>query len=152
MSINIVLSGKSDSETVACKLTHHFREQHTIEWRVVGIDTDDELVLPSGSCNLYRYPDVLPLGVLSNGAEPLEGAALHELNRLIVGLAIDEPSFMEVADGSGALPFLGLLVANTDAAVALALAIFEARPELLPLAHIERSPFEGENSLHVLAN
>ena len=52
---------------------------------------------------------------------------------------------------TGAPPFMALLVANTDAAVGACLQIWEARPELLPRAHVPGSPFEGENGLHVLA-
>ena len=49
----------------------------------------------------------------------------------------------------GATPVLGMLVANTRAAIRLCLAIFRARPEIMIQAH-GKGPFEGENTFHVV--
>ena len=117
--------------------------------------------LKPGSANAYKYPDALlpPYP----WAEPLPENEERILHELILALARGEgapvnaagepeassESFLEVLDGAGANVTLGLLVANTDAAVALVVAICKARPAALTISH-GPGPFTGENALHVL--
>ena len=139
------------SATVA--ITHHYSTQHTLEWEDVrfGSGKGGLPALPAGRCNLVKYPNVVKAGEGELDAAPLKGKQFKQLELLIFTLALDEPRFMSETDGSGAVATLLLLLANNDAAVGLTVRIFQARPELLPLVHIEGSIFHGEHALHVLA-
>ena len=53
-------------------------------------------------------------------------------------------------DAVGATPILGLLVANTDAALQACLAIFHKVPTSMLSKH-GPGPFTGENTLHVVS-
>ena len=143
------------SATVA--VTHHYSTQHTLEWEDVrfGSGKGGLPALPAGRCNLVKYPNVVKAGEGELDAAPLKGKQFKQLELLIFTLALDEPRFMSETDGSGAVATLLLLLANNDAAVGLTVRIFQARPELLPLVHIDcphlLRDFHGEHALHVLA-
>lgn len=137
-------------ESVEVIIHHDSVGQHTLIFPSAVRARGLELV--PGSCNLYTYPKYLPHGLHPElDAVALEGGLLQLLGDLIIGLSSAHDRFMDTADASGALPFLALLVANTDAVLELSMRIFEERPELLPRPHIRGSPFEGEQSLHILA-
>ena len=138
----------------------HFAEQHTVSWEhaLMGeesADGENDLLfdLPPGECNLYQFPHVK---IASSGADiVLSGSQLECLKALIRGLASSGSSSsstdpMLVPDSSGAFVLHGLLIANTDAAVSLAIDLLSIRPALLPQSHAD-GPFVGENALHVLA-
>ena len=60
-----------------------------------------------------------------------------------------ETAFLDMPDVVGCNATLALLVANSDVAIALFVAICQADPKALIIAHTP-GPFEGENALHVL--
>ena len=55
-----------------------------------------------------------------------------------------------MTDCTGARVFHALVIANTSASIALALAIFHQRPARLPTPHSD-GPFKGEHAMHILA-
>lgn len=151
--------------------------QHTLTWDdpicvlVEGVAT----WLKPGSCNLYTYPKVTWKSPVVTGkpnifavvrgaeaaaaktAELLDGPRLTVLNEVFLAIARDkrEREVMRLPDWSGANSVLGLLVANTKAAVDLCAAIFEIWPELMAQPHLKDCAsgglFVGENLFHVLA-
>ena len=60
-----------------------------------------------------------------------------------------ETAFLDMPDVVGCNATLALLVANSDVAITLFVAICQADPKALIIAHTP-GPFEGENALHVL--
>ena len=142
---------------IECQVRHELTYpvgQHMLCWPSVDFcwsSRTETARLEAGSCNLYQYPAVVPEGLTDDDAVPLRGKQLRLLDRLIIALNTPHSGFMELTDSAGAPPYVGLLVANTDAAVSLCVRIFEARPELMPVPHAVGSIFEGENALHVLA-
>eukprot|EP00322_Chrysochromulina_rotalis_P000732 CAMPEP_0115884524 /NCGR_PEP_ID=MMETSP0287-20121206/30166_1 /TAXON_ID=412157 /ORGANISM="Chrysochromulina rotalis, Strain UIO044" /LENGTH=897 /DNA_ID=CAMNT_0003340839 /DNA_START=17 /DNA_END=2710 /DNA_ORIENTATION=+ len=148
------------------------RTQHTITWKspicvlVDGIAT----TLKPGSCNLYMFPRVTwkqPRAAQKNdwfcavdaafeatkkSSEILEGSELAVLKAIFIAIAKDprEREVLQLPDSSGANSILGMLVANTTAALELCTELFTIWPELMAQAHLP-GPFMGENTLHVLA-
>ena len=146
--------------------------QHTVTWRspicimIHGIAT----TLKPGSCNLYMYPRVTwkqPRSMQRSDwfcavdaafqatkmrTEILEGYELAVLKAIFVAIAKDprERDALRLPDSSGANSVLGMLVANTAAAIDLCTEIFTIWPELMAQAHMP-GPFFGENTFHVLA-
>ena len=88
---------------------------------------------------------------ISPAAAPLTPAATTPSPRKSVGIdtELSDAPFLTLRDASGANATLGLLVANTPAAVALFVAICKRRPKTLTTAH-SPGPFFGENAMHVL--
>lgn len=126
--------------------------QHTVRWplpiriAVNGVMTS----LAAGQANLYMYPKVTFNKVPGEpGLVHLSGSRLKVLDALIAAIAVTGSVF-ESHDGAGATPILGLMVANTAAAMELARTIYTLRPALLGQQHAP-GPFLGETVFHVLA-
>lgn len=142
------------SSVVRVKLD--FSGQHTISWsESLCAPSGAADQLPAGECNLYRFPTVS----LANGEGEVDaqGVRLAILREIITGLCLaggpssDATSDAAlVPDASGAYLMHGLLIANSDEAVGLALGLLERRSELISQAHAP-GHFAGENILHVLA-
>ena len=137
-------------------VAHDHSGQHTVRWtHKLGLPSGKSTShVEPGTCNLYHYPTVT---FADEGLEQeLDGDCLEVLMHLILSLTALPPSSdatadsMRVPDESGAFLVHGLLIANTDASVGLALKILGQRPDFIPQAHAE-GPFFGENVLHVLA-
>lgn len=130
---------------------HEYSVQHTLSWDAAI--TLGGVTLSPGSCNLYGFP-----AVSAPGEEPqmLTGRRLELLCRAILAAATssDAPEggggMCHKADASGAYVLHVLLIANTPAALALAMALAHARPRLLLQSHAEGF-FTGEHGLHILA-
>ena len=73
--------------------------------------------------------------------------------RILSGTAsyADDVEFCDLRDSSGATPPLGLLVANSEEATAVALEFYKNHPLTLLQQHSVDSPFAGEMAMHVLA-
>ena len=132
---------------------HDYSCQHTLTWQTVnmGVDGTVDCVLPGGLCNLFQFPKVQREGHSLIDRAPLTGNAFKLFELLVFTLATDEMHFMYSKDASGALPFLAILVANSDAALRMTTRILQARPELMPIGHAPGTLYEGETLLHVLA-
>ena len=156
---------------VSVTVSLNTQRQHILSWSFPislpseGPNDPPAEMLDVGFCNLYTFPKVQftakPSTPKNGGgrdgnvrtADPtrtLGGGLLRTLTRVILGLAMDRTkSFLEQSDGSGACPIHALLLANTEPALEIAMALLEKRPKLLLQAH-RGQPFEGENTLHVL--
>jgi len=130
-------------------------EENTLTWSEPPADQKSLLPkLSAGSCNLYLFPRVTtdgPSALAPSALAPPETVAI--LTEALVWLA-KHSSVMEMTDGVGAYPVHALMVANTEASLSAAFAIFEAVPALLKLTHALSSTsashvFAGESSLHV---
>ena len=174
--VEVLLAGSGRKKTRST-IEWDMTMQHTIRWKepitvlVDGVATQ----LKPGSCNLYGYPKVTwdkprvtakpsvftvvkgAEAAATKGTESLEGPLLIVLKELFLAIARDprERAVMRLPDWSGANSVLGLLVANTDAAVDLCCSIFEVWPELMAQPHLKECAsgglFVGENLFHVLA-
>ena len=83
----------------------------------------------------------------------LPAAQLNVVAALLTAIATDtdgDEAIFDTPDAAGATPLLGLTVANTPEAIALSLAIYRRRPQLIARAHFP-GPFAGENVFHVFA-
>ena len=160
------------------RITWDFTTQHTLKWDepITALLYDDTLkcevatTLAPGSCNLYTYPKVVwskpaaprgkGLGALissavaanKKGFEVLEGAYLELLKSIFLAIANSptERDVLKLPDSSGANSVLGMLVANTDAAIDVCMAIYRAWPSMIATPHLPGF-FVGENAFHVLA-
>ena len=120
--------------------------QHTLRWAAVEMrlldgalqpvhSKDCNMSLPAGECNLYTFPLVR-----MDGADALlDGDELHALTELILALATDPATaeMMLTPDCVGAYPIHALLVANTEASLALAMRLFRAEPSLMLQPHTQ---------------
>ena len=144
---------KPTPSTVTLKL--NFSEQHTVSWSSPLTTLHGTNCLPPGECNLYQFPLVNFPGEQRSaadlpewGVDILRAAVLQLCTAPHVLKSGSDPA--SIADNAGAYLLHGLLIANTAAALALALDILKHRPALLTQAHAA-GPFVGENHLHVLA-
>jgi len=133
--------------------------QHTIAWSEevalpYRVDSKHAVLAP-GRCNLYKYPKVFFDHVRKGKIMVPPPEALFVLERIVLSLLLEEADdgvadYAHRADGVGARPQHGLCLSNTPASLDLLLQAFRARPTLIPIAHVGQ-PFEGENTLHILA-
>ena len=159
-TVEVLLQG-SGVRKAKYKLKWDMTMQHTISWSepicvlVEGVAT----WLKPGSCNLYQFPKVTWASPVTTGkpslfivvkgaeaaaakaAEVLDGPRLVVLKELFLAIARDpfERNVLKLPDWSGANSVLGLLVANTDAAVDVCCRIFDAWPELMAQPHLHSS-------------
>ena len=133
--------------------------QHTVTWAetiTLPYRVDDvPALLKPGHCNLYRYPKVYFDHIRKGKSVVPAPEALLVLEKVLLALLLDtvgnsDGMFSERFDSAGARPQHGLILANTPASLDLLLQAVRKRPQLIALAHVGQ-PFEGENSLHVLA-
>ena len=129
--------------------------QTTISWgSPIALNGVGGSELPAGACNLYLFPTV----TLTSGTTMRpEGRQLDTLKALLVCIATD-PScdFVETPDVVGAFPIHALLVANTDASIALVELMIRIAPtRLITQTHTDHRAgfplFTGESNLHVCA-
>ena len=151
--------------------------QHTLSWEepITAVVWDESLkcevavTLNAGSCNLYTYPKVVwkeakPatkgfLSVVTSAVqankkkfEILSGAHLQVFHLVFKTIAENplERDVLKLGDWSGACSVLGMLVANTEAALDCVFSIYRAWPEMMAMPH-HPGFFVGENAFHVLA-
>ena len=136
---------------VNVKVKLELKGQATLSWNRDLMMPGCAGSLKSGMCNLYKYPEVhIQPHPFPEPPLPDEEAILHAL---ILALACDEgraanndgddneeedasslaheTPFLEARDSTGTNATLALLVANTESAVALFVAICKARPATL---------------------
>ena len=157
-------------------IQHDVQFQQVIRWKKpiqatlptpCGDSSLVECTLAPGECNLYFFPLI---------SEPCDGSGLRPMGvgdgkdaqllitQLVLALALEtNGAFLDRMDDSGATPAHGLLLANTDASVALSMRIFRTLPQIMPVYHGPSygsasklgcggtvGPFDGEHALHVL--
>jgi hypothetical protein len=116
---------------------HLHRQQHTISWTqdlVVG-----DVKLAASACNLYGFPALVGLDKMTQEGEKklawtpiVKGRQLELLCRILLAAAMSpDTKLLTNPDASGAYFCHALLIANTEASVSLAMAIFEKKPKLL---------------------
>ena len=87
-------------ELISVQITHEISwpaGQHCLRWGDIEFreSVDGELfTLRASSMNLYHYPLVVYAGLSDVDEDPLEGAELEMLERIICTLSIQEKSFM----------------------------------------------------------
>ena len=136
------------------ELTCNSTAQHTIAW--ADKVTHAGASLPPGSCNLYRFPEVSLDGDPDSQNRPLDPSRVALLELMVLMLMDGDAMattagrpFCEQEDASGARPIHGLLIGNSDAAIALGVKLVERTPTRALDAH-GPGPFLGENVLHIL--
>ena len=103
----------------------HYEHQHTVRWSGTLRHSTSADTLPAGACNLYTYPSVHAEGLPK--AVEVSGAMLNALKSLVTRLVMTPPSeaghadVLCLPDSSGACILHGLLIANHDESVELAL-------------------------------
>jgi hypothetical protein len=102
-----------------------------------------------GECSIQNFPVLHPSDAAAEPRAPT--ADEHALiERVFLELASINPAMQIRVRATGASAPLALLITDTDAAVQLALRMYEREPDLL-LHQFEHENFEGETALHVLA-
>mmetsp|Transcript_56145 Transcript_56145/g.111449 ORF Transcript_56145/g.111449 Transcript_56145/m.111449 type:complete len:986 (-) Transcript_56145:258-3215(-) len=159
------------------KIKWDMSAQHTVSWDepITAVVWDETLkcevaaTINPGSCNLYTYPKVVwkePkaqskgfLSIVSSAvqankkkSETLEGAYRKLLDLVFLTIAESplDRDVLKLGDASGACSVLGMLVANTTAAIECVMGIYKAWPEMMAMPH-HPGFFVGENAFHVLA-
>ena len=160
------------------RITWDFTSQHTIKWDqpITVMKWDDTLksevavTIKPGSMNLYTFPKVVwakpappkgqGLAALVRSAqaankksfEVLEGAYLEVLIDIFTTIASNplERDILKLPDSSGACSVLGMLVANSKAAIDCCMAVYRCWPDMIAVPHLPGF-FVGENAFHVLA-
>ena len=143
----------------AVTIVHDTSGQHTIAWEQAIVcelrlpdQTQHHVSVPAGEANLYQFPLCHLARMKAGRTEALEGEELEALCQLVLALAAQPGcAFMNSFDFFGALPLHGLLIKNSPASLALALRLVRSRPDYLAQKHAPWSPFDGENTLHVVA-
>lgn len=111
----------------------------------VGKVDEGETDLPKGACVFYLFPTVFT-ELEPRGVQPTQ-AGVGALRAMISCLALQTSAF-DVSDPVGAFPLHALMVCNTDASIATAMAMYKHRPRWLMQVHA-KGPYAGESALHI---
>lgn len=130
--------------------------QHLVAWakpiELPVTVNGKQAVLQPGQCNLYKYPKVGFEHLRKNKDVVPSTESQYVLEEMLKAMILtdDEANCIaHRADGAGASPLHGLLVANTTASLHLVIDCYRAKPALIDQVHSGKI-FGGENGMHIL--